>query len=290
MDWDAPLEVARPLFLRMRGYGGGVPTFNSLAVLAFGHATAVLLQAWIHRRKQLSTRRAFRVLAASIVAVWFAYYAHRPNASCLSSLLVPYSFLLLDTLRVVVLGLRGRSLGAWKQGLSVASLSLAVVPNVVLMARVQVPAFIRGLEDLKAPPPAGGRLIQGVYIPDDARTRRILEQSEFLRSRPRAEPIVYFTSDNYLVSLESTTWSDVPLPTANAFLGSQTVDHYGELIHAMKRPAVRRVYFDSWSGLSPAEADRLQESYIFYKQLRLRLSATFIHRRTVAGWEEWVRR
>lgn len=289
MQPEAPFALVRNLVLRAGGFGGHAPTFDPLAIVAFGHAAAVLVHAWIERSTKLSSRRAVRALAAAVVVVWFAYYVQRPNASCFTSLLMPYSFLLVDTLRVATLSLRGHRLGPWKIGLSLASLVLVVIPHVVTTARVQLPGYARGLERVRAADPPQGRLIQGVWLPDDARTRRILQQSEFLRSRPAGEPLFYFTADNFLVSKEAGVWPDLPLPMANAFLGSQTLPQYRALVGAVLDPSVQRIYFDSQYGLSEAEADINWQTRAFYKRLRLRLSRAFPQRRTVAGWEEWAR-
>jgi hypothetical protein len=290
MSWRSPSTIADLLFLFAGGFGSEVPSLDPLAVVVFGHAGAVLVHLWIERYRPLSLRRGMRALAATIVLVWFAYYANRPNAGCLSNLLVPYSFLLLDTLRVAILGRRRLWVGGWKLGLSAATLALIIVPHVVLVARVQWWWYVDGLEHAFPRGVPSGRLVQGARLPDDARTQRLLAQGEFLRGHPPAEPLIYFTVDNLLVAGQARAWPDVSLPLANPFWGTLTAEHYRTLLFSVLSPDVKRIYFDSWRGLSPAEADGKPEVRQFYQQLRFDLSGTFVPRRTVAGWEEWVRR
>jgi hypothetical protein len=156
-DWIEPgsfLIVAWHMLVRSEGgFGGGPPTYDPLALVIFGHAAAVLVWLWVERGTPLSFRRGARALAASVIVVWFGYYSLRPNLGSLSSLYAPYGFLLLDTLRVVVLGARGRSLGRWKLGLSLAILALLVLPRLVLIARYQTPTYLEGVERAWEGPP-----------------------------------------------------------------------------------------------------------------------------------------
>jgi hypothetical protein len=78
-------------------------------------------------------------------------------------------------------------------------------------------------------------------------------------------------------------WPDLPLPMANAFLGSQTLPQYHALLGAVLDPTVPRIYLDSWYGLSEAEADINWQTRAFYRQLRMRLFRAFPQRRTVSG-------
>lgn len=288
MEAEAVLAIGRHLLSRGGGFGSDVPSFDPMAVLMLGHSAAVLLQAWMARREPLSQRGALRVLAATILLVWFAYYAHRPNFGSLSSLLVPYSFLLLDSLRCVSLG-GHRGVGRWKLGLSLATLAFVVIPHVVFTARAQAPAYLQGFERLRAGPPPGARLVQGIHLPDDARTRRILAQSEFLRARPEDQPLVYFASDNYLVAKLS-RWPRLPLPIPSPFWGTLNAGQYREMLRFLDAPEVQRIYFDSWRGFSRSESDSTPGLQVFFRDLRSRISRRFEHERSVSGWEEWVKR
>jgi hypothetical protein len=96
--------------------------------------------------------------------------------------------------------------------------------------------------------------------------------------------------DNYLVAKQAGAWPDLPLQVANAFWGTFTVDQYRGLVRSLRGDDVRQIYFDSTLGLSAEEAKSLPEVLLFYRKLRERLSPVFAPGRTVAGWEEVVRR
>lgn len=290
MNWESLSAITDLLVLHGGGLGTESASLNLLAVVAFGHAAAAVVHVWLERRTPLSLRRGMRALAATIVLIWFAYYANRPNAVSLQSVLVPYSFLLIDTVRATTLGRRGFRVGGFKIGLSAATLALVVIPHIVRVARLQWDSYANGVERAFSHEMPLGRRVQGIWLPDDARTQRIISQSEFLRGHPRAEPLIYFTVDNLLVAARANAWPQLPLPVANAFYGSVTAEHYRALLIGVHNPDVKRIYFDSWRGLSPAEADASWQIRQFYEQLRADLSGTFVPSRTVAGWEEWVRR
>jgi hypothetical protein len=285
---SAPIALA-DFFLLASGSGSDLPTFDPLAVVLLGHAVAVVVASWIERQRRLSLQRSMRVLVATIILVWFAYYANRPNAAYLSSLLVPYSILLLDTLRVVMLGERGLSAGRWKLGLSLATLALVVIPHAVRTARAEWPSYVRGAEHAWRGAPPHGRFVQGVWLTDDARTQQILTQAEFLRTLPSDQPLVYFTFDNFLVSKQAGVWAELPLPSANPFTGTLTLKHYDALLEALRKPEVKTIYFASSRGLAEAEMNSSPWRREFYRQLRADLLPSFVYRREVSGWQEWVR-
>lgn len=289
-SWESPIALADFLLLFASGSGSALPTFDPLAVVLFGHAVAVVIASWLARQRGLSLQRGMRVVAASIILVWFAYYANHPNAAYLSSLLVPYSILLLDTLRVVMLGERRLAARQWKVGLSLATLALVVIPHGVRTVRVEWPSYVRGAERAWFGAPPHCRLVQGVWLPDDARTQRILDQAEFLRTLPSDQPLVYFTFDNLLVSKQAGVWPELPLPLANPFTGALKAKHYHSLVEALRKHPVRTIYFASWRGLSVAETNSSAEIRDFYEQLRADVLPGFVHRRVVSGWQEWVRR
>ncbi len=278
------------LSIFLSGAGGSRAAFDPLAVVVFGHAVAVLVSSWIDRRRPVSPQRGLRVFASVAILVWFAYYASRPNAAYLSSLLLPYGILLLDTLRAVTLGTRGMARIPWKVGLSLAALALVVIPHAVLTARLEWPSFVRGIDHARRGTPPRAHFLQGVWLPDDARTRRIVSQAEFLRATPGDGPLVFITPDNLLVSKEAGVWPDLPLPVANPFTGTLTADHYERLLEGLRSPEVERIYFPSWRGLSRKERDYSPNIQKFFQMLSDDLSETFEHRRRVSGWEERVRK
>src|SRR5262249_22992140 len=87
------LFLGQAALLSGGGFSGFPWTPDPWPVFVFGHALFVLLQSAFAGQRALGFRPSFRAAAAALLAVWFAYYANRPDPWNLSSYYLVYGVL-----------------------------------------------------------------------------------------------------------------------------------------------------------------------------------------------------
>jgi hypothetical protein len=264
------------------GFDGRPLTNNPWPVLIFAHAAFVLVHTALKRGSGFP--QSFRTFVAATLVVWFAYYANRPHSWNLSSFYLLYGFLFIDSLRFVVLNLRGRRRADDLVVATVAALVLIILPNLCHFAAKgarQVAAGMRA--GWRKDRGAGGRLASGVYLPEPGATE-LLQKAAFIRSLALSRPPVYLTSDSYLVPKLAGAFP--PLPVVDACWETTTRMDYDRLLAVLTRPGHEFIYFDAPGTLAHDNTT----CWEFYARVRLDLEPRFERSGVEQGWEVWRRR
>jgi hypothetical protein len=269
------LFLGKAALLSGGGFSGFPWTPDPWPVFVFGHALFVLLQSAFAGRRALGFRPSFRAAAAALLAVWFAYYANRPDPWNLSSYYLVYGVLLVDLLRDTALGFARRRISP-RQMAAVACLFGLVLPNVTAIA-VKGAQQVRSA--LRASRPGGATLVGGVYL-QDPRARELVGRAEYVAAH-RDEPPVFLTVDSYLVPNLAGVFS--AMPVVDFCWEAQTRASYERTLSAIARAP--RIYLD---GAAAGASETV--CGVFYDLLRGDLRGSFDQKGEEQGWQIWTRR
>jgi hypothetical protein len=278
--WLSPLDLPALVGNALATAGGGVSgwplTADPWPLLMLAHAAFVLAAAALAGRA-LGPRAAYRASVAALVLVWFAYYANRPHPWNLSSYYLPYGLLFVDLVRWTSLELRRRRAGFGLLAALVLSAGVAA-PNLTWAAGKGVRQVRDALARAGwAGPPAGARLVSGVFLPEPGATE-LEEKAILLRTRLAAgERPVFLSSDSYLVPKRLGRFA--PLPVVDACWETATRARFEELLARVRE--AERVYLDAPGSTAHAAS----VCAVFYDVIRERLPPRFANRGRLGGWE-----
>ncbi len=274
--------LGKAAFLTSTGFSGFRWTPDPWPVFILGHAVFVLVQsAFAPPRASSGFRPSFRAASATVLLVWFAYYANRPDPWNLSSYYLLYGLLLVDLLRYVALGVARRRVSA--RLLAAAALLVALVlPNVVAISvkgAQQVTAALGPA--LRREAPAGGGLLSGVYL-SKGPAEELPRRADFIRARSAESP-VYVTADSYLIPKLSGVFS--AMPVLDFCWEALTRKTYDRTLDEIVRSPSGRLYLDA-----PDTGAFYTICGAFYRQVRHDLAETFEKAGEEQGWEVWTRK
>jgi len=131
-------------------------------------------------------------------------------------------------------------------------------------------------------PIAHAAVLSGVEL-DEAYARTASRRAEFLRSRAAEVPLLYFTSNTYLMPALSGIYCD--LPFADPYVESFDMIDFEHSVASIleKRPA-ELLFDDPASGFVGSK-----ERQIFIARLKSRLAPSYRMSGATAGWEIWKR-
>jgi hypothetical protein len=206
-DWPSQY-ITTLVFISSSGYSGLPFAFHAFAVAMFFHASVVAIGSFYQPN---SFRTAFRLAIATMILVWFAYYANRPQAEKLYSHALLYGFLVVDVMRTLANGTKvGGVLATWGGAMI---MTVAFIPYGIDTIAREIPYYRMGWHQTFGPSQASRISISGIDLPTGARTEQLLAKAKELRQfrfeHPKT-PIVYFTLDAYLVPKISGVWSASP--------------------------------------------------------------------------------
>ncbi len=264
--------------------------FDPLAIAIFGHAVFALLYSWhkiINRRGTF--RDSLRAAVTTILLVWFAYYANRPDPMYLWSSFGLYGFLLIDVVEVLIFW-GGRRLPGWPVLGGAALLATVIGPYFCTEAKAEWGWYRQGWQlALHPPAPDVAVRLSGVYFPRERRSDELAKKVAFIRTLGKDGPVIYFTADTYLVPKLSGVWS--ALPVAEFWWESVTRRQYDRILVSVRASGAQHIYFDTDDSLtSPAPQPPMPGCREFYRQLRADLAADYEKETEVSGWEQWRHR
>lgn len=289
-DFVAALRQAA-LFRLMSssGVAAALPTaIDPLALIILGTSCFTLIYRVLDWRRSPMPAHAVQFGVAAATLVWFAYYANRPHREYLFGFFPLLGCLVIDPLRLVSAGLRGR-LPFTATVCAAAMISWVIVPVVkqqcVLQYWLLPPAPENFVQDqhLKYIP----RL--GAYFPDDARTDAILHRAEYLKSR--ASPgLAFFSVDCYPIAKLARCWPR--LSVADIFWECLHVRQFAAAWSAIEDGQIDEILLDPQDWLKSATCHfpvcAGQRRYLLV--LRDRIAREFDFVGAEGGWEVWRRR
>lgn len=269
------------------GFAAALPTdIDPLALVILGSCCFTLAYRLLDWRRSEVPAHAVQFAVAAAALVWFAYYANRPHRGYLYGFFPLLGCLVIDQLRLVSLGLRGR-LPLTATACAAAALGWVIVPVVKQQCKQQY---------LAAPP--AEEVVQtqfkyipelGAYLPDDARTGALLQRAAYLKSR--ASPgLAFLTVDCYPIAKLARVWPDLPV-----------ADIYWECLHAQQFSAawsalndghIHEILLDphDWLASNSCQLPVYASERRYLLAVRDRIAQEFDFVGAEAGWELWRRR
>ena len=234
-------------------------------------------------------RPSFRIAVGTMLLVWFAYFANRPEPGYLSSYLLLYGLFLIDLGRFL-----GLTFKRPRNFLGIrAILAVLVLCHAGLMAsrviewswnpsqwtvkcyRWGVPLVGRGEIT-----PSNRPRISKAYLPQTY-ADSLRDRAAYLRRVAQGRRLVYFTVDSYLMPRLS---SVLPLQRYSDPSEAFTKSSYDRLLNSVVKAPVNEVYVDARNA-----ADLVWYGKMF-DLLRRDLSRRFECEGIEHGWEVWRRR
>lgn len=271
------------------GFGAALPTMiDPLALVILGSCCLTLVYRLLDWRRCQMPAHAVQFAVAAASLVWFAYYANRPHREYLYGFFPLLGCLLIDQLRVVSAGLRGR-LPLAATACAAAAISWVIAPVVKQQCSLQYQVARFAAEQVVRTEPKKFIPELGVYLPDDARTLAILQKAEYLRSRASEKP-VFFTVDSYLVPKLARCWSDSPV--ADIFWECLNERQFAAVWSALDDGQVDEVLLDphDWLTSSACQMPVCSSERQYLLAVRDRLAQEFDFAGVAGGWELWRRR
>ncbi len=277
-----PRLLANAAFTASGGFSGFPLTADPLPLVMLAHAVFVLLVTAFGGPAPRGPRTAFRAAAATMLVVWFAYYANRPDPWNLSSYFLLYGVLLVDLLRFAEQRVRRRVVGpGWAATMAV--LLFVVLPSLAFGAAKGYRQVHEALGPaLQGRLPDGARLLSGAFFADPAASE-LETRARFLATHSGSRP-VYLTTDSYLIPKLTGAFPD--LPVVDFCWQATTRRDYERVLGYIVSSGAREVYFDA-PGTIVYDASYCAA---FYDRVREDLSRHFERAGTEAGWEIWKRR
>ncbi len=275
-------DMAATISIFSRGYGGFEMTWDPVAVAMAFHATYVLVWSALARRR-LAFRAGFRAAIATSILVWFAYYANRAAAWNLWTLIVLYSFLVVDLL---AFSLR-RTPGALRRPLPRAFagvvLGCVVFPHLALTNSVAADDMWSALRHTRPAATDAALRISGMDLPV-AIAQEIDRRAALVKVRSAQGAPAILSACSYVVSTVTGVYS--PLPFGDAFNEVFTPELYGKLLRSIQEARPPALYFDApGSLLAGSEAERA-----YFAKLRRDVIWEYEPVEIADGWEIWERR
>lgn len=163
----------------------GMPA--AIALMMFVHSAYLLLRTARIGSANTTFLQAFKAGIAFILLVWEMYYFNRPYYSNLATCWALYSFLLVDSMRTVSVGLAGRLRFRSSAILCLVSLILIVIPYTIMSYRESWPSYGKIWEQICRTNESRQRalvqsqMVSGVLMPKEM-GQYIVEKSRFLKS------------------------------------------------------------------------------------------------------------
>lgn len=271
------------------GFAAALPTaVDPLAVVILGSCCFTLAYRLLDWRRSQMPAHAVQFGVAAAALVWFAYYANRPHRAYLYGFFPLLGCLLIDQLRLVSVGLRGR-LPLTATTCAAAAISWVIVPVVKQQCKLQYQMAPRAAQDVARTQPIRYVPELGVYLPDDARTGAILQRAEYLKSR--ASPgLVFLTVDCYPIAKIARRWPD--LPCADIFWECLHVQQFAAAWSALENKRVAEILLDphDWLASCSCHLPVYASERRYLLAIRDRLAQEFDFVGAEAGWEVWRRR
>ncbi len=285
------------VYARLSSAGFGTRPFRfelyDSAYFAFWPLTMVAHTAWsvwyTAQQRSGGFRPSFRIAVGSMLLVWFAYFANRPDPEYLSSYVLLYGLLLIDLGRYIGLAFkRPRSFFGIQ-----AILAALVLCHAGYMAsrvtewswnpsqwtvkcfRFGMPLVGRDKVRTKSQP-----RISKAYLPKTY-ADSLQDRAAYLRRVAGGHRLVYFTVDSYLMPRLSGV---LPLQQYTDPVEAFTKPAYDRLLSSVLKAPVNEVYVDSRDA-----ADLIWYGRMF-DLLRRDLSRRFQCDGIEHGWEIWRRR
>ena len=304
-QWPDLLGIGRLyttlLMMTRTGYSGQRFHFTVMPVLIFAHAALVVVRAWAERPARPTGHQGVRLVVATMILVWFAYYANRSQPEYLYTYVVLYGFLVVDALRALTVA-RRRRLAVVPLLAGAAAVCLVVVPYCGSLLAKEYDGYRDGLKSLATKPdPKTATRLSGVYLPNDRRTGALIDKAEHLRFLSLRGPVAYCTVDSYLIPKVSHVWPG--LPFADSFWECVTRKNYEKLLARLRSGSVETVLLDAEESIAdcpPPEGVQLRKELSwppfslaareFYRSFRVDLARDYERIGVEHGWEVWRRR
>ncbi len=267
----------------------GLPA--GVAVLMFGHAAYCLVRTLCRDHSRLTFIEMLRAGIALIVIVWEMYYFNRPYYSNLAGCWLLYSFLLLDSLRVLRLGIWGRRRYLGAAMLAFLAQAAIVWPYALFSYAEATPSYAALWQrltmscDQRACAEAIGELVSGVRLPREL-AFYVLKKSERLKQLQKKGRLLYVSIYSLCVPKESGLQQDFPY--IDPYFGVNMVGQYRQYVARLKSGGVDTVIIDNPHG-DPALRDQVWfRNYI--SALTGDLSTTHRLVETSDYWTVWQRK
>lgn len=224
------------------GYCGLKLTANPVPIAILAHAIYALVRIGLGARGPVGHDKSFRGMIATVIIVWFAYYANRPHPYNVATYLALWGFLLIDA---TPLAQRGRPIAAvlvYGLALPVAIVGLlAAVPGSAI-------AFARLALGPSAP---DAQEISGIWVPADT-AALIHRRSARVAREAEDGPVWYFTANSWFIPMETQVFP--PYPFNNAFADLVTDARRDLLLDRIRAAHPARLLFDDGSAAGSGHA------------------------------------
>ena len=272
-----------------QGHSGLKASFDPLALLIVGHATYIILWSASAGRQQLSFRQSFRAALATMIVVWFAYYANRPQAVNLWTFVYLYSFIAMDLFCFL-----HHRLGPWRRlGPSVVFacvvMGTIVIPHLVYYNRLPFKTMSSEIGRIGTDPVASGAVrTSGVYLSKEV-ADELARKASFLREKNSqaqsgASGPLYLSASSYLISTLSGVYS--PLPVVDGFTTIFTQRDYQALVDAIVTANRKEIYFDAADNIVAGNENYRR----YFRKLQEDLAPFYEVSRAEMGWQVLQRR
>ena len=250
---------------------------EALWILLHSVYTAVR-SAMIWRQRALSPAGRVRAALATMILVWFVYYAKRPDPHTEEQYLFLYSFFVYDLLEPLGRLARMRHVARPLVTSTALLAAVTLLPADVNLQRHMAVALGETLS-----PPVDAVPLSGVLVPPPW-ARELNAQSRFvLKTDSRKE--AYFTANAYLMFiLTGGQMGALNLPDPFVYaLTESDFDHMSNSI--VQSPHLTRLLFDAPGNIT---AGPMQQR-LFYTRLKSRLNGHFCMAEQDSSWEVWKR-
>lgn len=287
--WPLPASLKQifgPIMSAGNGYSGFGFQLNILALIIATHCVYVLNRSAIARRAgPLSNTLGVRTAIASMVILWFAYFANRPASWDLWSFYYLYAFFLGDFTHRYFFRLRTRSIEYLLPSPRTAIFLVVIVPIVLFtnieLARYMVQYVKTGIYQYVVS--KGGHsnteILSGIRI-HSALSRALRRKADELKDAYQGKgSVIYFTGNTFFMPL--LTGHTNSLGKLNPFWSTTTPKEFHRFISEILMKKPRILYFDNPES---ALAKHFPYAMEFWARFRKRLAGAYRISRTTAYW------
>lgn len=276
-----PAETVRLVLGGLRGFsssgvGGLRLRWDPVAALILLHSLCVIFWTATGRRP-VSFRQAFRLGIATILVVWFAYYANRPDPWNLWTLLSLYAFIAVDILTFAISKSREVRNRTLSPTIALTILALLVVPHLVLTNGRAWKEMKNSYILSQAPLALGTREVSDVYFAPEV-ANEIEVRATALASIPRTDDAVALGASAYLVA--KVARRPELLRYGDGFTDTFTRARYEALVKELRVNGPKTLYMDAPHLL--LSGGKVYEDY--YARLKADLAGVY---RIDGQWYGW---
>ena len=288
--WPMPAS-GEELVLLLQRFSAGYAGLRLLAVeplpfLILCHSAYLVVRYGIRWWKRpLGPRSAVRFGLASLIVLWFAYYAKGPHFWNLWTLLFLYSFLLsaivrLSYLRSLSFGGR-RLIRDWR----FFALSLIVLPGIAFSNLLLMPSAWQVFRPALVGERWAVTEVSGVKLPKDV-ADLLLQKAGYVREAQatHAESMLFLTANSF--SMPLLTGYYPLLPFQDVFAETITRDDFQLLKDRIARRAPDIILVDEPGSLLAGYPEQQR----FFSRLMRDLSVSYLPAGSSHGWAVWKRR